>query len=146
MSGLAPRTVQSSQPLRTPQDYLAIASLADPQGRLAILNRDGFRTGVQVEYASGDQSYGVIVLRFRDQPSALDYLRAHIRDVCSISSGLEALQGLAGVVYLRDDGLARAVFVIGDAEISLCNCVGIGGDQKKSVAADWAHAIAQQLE
>jgi hypothetical protein len=145
VSGLPGRTITNSRVLRTPEDYLADALLTDRAARLAALHRDGFAEGVDVNYASGPDRYGVVVLRFASPASALDYLRVHVAAICGNSWEVSPINGLVGASYLRSDGIAKAVFVAGDAEIQLdvCTCVETG--DRVDLAARWATAIAGQL-
>ena len=143
--GLADRTVVNTVVLADPEAYLNDAVIPDPQARLAVMQRDGFRGGVEVDYRSGSDKYGVFVLRFGSPDAALDYTHAHLADVCTLTQAMGRLPGLAGVSYLRDDNLAKAVFVAGDTEFSLDICTCVEASHRVVLAANWAVAIARQL-
>jgi hypothetical protein len=146
-AGEAPRAIVQLRSLRTPEAYLADAPLVtDAQDRIAVMRRDGFRTGVDVEYGSDNLGYSLFVLRFRDQAAALDYLQAHLTNICAISRGVVPLRGVAGVAYVRSDNFGRATFVAGDSEISVCGCRGRNDEEQRQISADWAQAIAAQLD
>jgi hypothetical protein len=145
VSGLPARTITSSRLLRTPEDYLAYALLADRAARLAALHRDGFEEGIDVNYASGPDRYGAIVMRFASAASALDYLRVHVAAICGNSWEVVPISGLVGVAYLRSDGLAKAVFVAGDTEIQLDVCTCVETQDRVGLAARWATAVLEQL-
>ena len=100
---------------------------------------------VDVEYGRDNLGYSLLVLRFREQPAALDYLQVHMANICAISRGVQPMKGIAGVAYVRDDDFGRAVFVAGDSEISVCGCRGRNDDEQRQISADWARAIAAQL-
>jgi hypothetical protein len=143
--GIGPRVVVAIQQLVTPEDYVATAVLPDPQARIAVMQRDGFRGGVHVSYASGPDNYGVSILRFRDPAAAVDYLRAHLTDACTLAVQMVPVDGLDGVAFLRSDNLARAVFVTGDTEVGLDICTCVEVTDRMSLAARWARAVATQL-
>jgi hypothetical protein len=136
----------SSRLVRTPEEYLAYALVTDQAARLAALHRDGFEQGVDVRYASGPDRYGAVVLRFASPASALDYLRVHVAAICENSLEVSPISGLVGVAYLRSDGLAKAVFVAGDAEIQLDVCTCVETEDRVDLAARWATAVLQQLD
>jgi hypothetical protein len=52
---------------------------------------------------------------------------------------------VAGVAYLRDDGLAKAVFVAGADEIALDVCACVEVNDRVALVARWAQAVAAQL-
>jgi hypothetical protein len=145
VSGLPERTITNSRRLRTPEDYLAGAMLSDQAARLAALYRDGFEEGIDVDYASGPDRYGAIVMRFASPAAALDYLRVHVAAICGNSWEVLPIGGLVGVAYLRDDGLAKAVFVAGDAEIQLDVCTCVETQDRVGLAGAWATDILEQL-
>jgi hypothetical protein len=109
------------------------------------MNRDGFTGGVDVGYQTGADKYGVIILQFRDVKAATDYYRVHLKDLCTLAVVSAPLRGLQGVAYMRDDDLAKAVFVVGNTEVALdiCSCVEV--QSRLTLAARWAAAVKQQL-
>jgi hypothetical protein len=143
--GLAPRQISDSSPLTTPEDYVASAVLADPQARIDLMERDGFRGGINIGFVSGPDHYGAIILRFRDRAAAQDYFKGHLADICNLAVTLSPIKGLAGVAFLRNDDLARAAFVTGDTEVNLdvCSCVQVR--DRTALAARWAQAVALQF-
>lgn len=145
MPGLAAREIVDRRALKTPQDFIDQTGVADPQSRLAALNRDGFRGGANVRYRSGQDLYGVIIMRFANSAAALDYMHVHLNDACLIAASMEKMPDLAGVALLRTDTRARATFVSGDTEVNLdiCSCVEV--EDRVALASRWAADIARQL-
>lgn len=143
--GLATRKISDLGLLKTPDDYVASAVLADPEARIALMERDGFRGGINVGFVSGPDHYGAIILRFRNGAAAKDYFKGHLADICTLAVSLSPIKGLAGVAFLRNDDLARAAFVVGDTEVNLdvCSCVQV--QDRTALAARWAQAVALQF-
>src|SRR5205823_1394962 len=56
-AGSASQFIVQVTSLHTPDDYLANSHVADKRGRAAVMERDGFRGGVDVVYGSGKYSY-----------------------------------------------------------------------------------------
>jgi hypothetical protein len=142
VAGLPPRRIVRSRSLATPDDYLASASVPDPTVRRAALVRDGFRGGLDADFASGNDRYGVIALKFANVAGALDYMRVHLEDICAIATGVKPIEGLTGASYMRSDGLAKAVMVLGDEELQLDVCTCVEVQDRVAVAERWAISIA----
>jgi hypothetical protein len=119
--------------------------VAHPVERQAAMERAGFSGGVDVQLESVGDSAGVIMMQFRDPASALDAYRVHLQDSCRLAIDSAPLPGIPGVAYMRYDGLAKALFVVGNTEVALDICRCASSWDRLQVVADWAVAVNQQL-
>jgi hypothetical protein len=56
-----------------------------------------------------------------------------------------AIPGIPGVAYMRGDGLAKAVFVIGNTEVALDICECATAWDRQALVAAWAVTVNKQL-
>ena len=143
---LAPAPAEVIGVLRysTAAGYVRTALVADPARRIAAMERDGFRRGVRVEESAGPDHFSVLVLELGNPAKALDLARTHLRDACTRALDARPVPG-GGVAYLRSDGIAIAVVVVGRWEISASLCTCVESPDRLAAVAAWAQAITYRL-
>lgn len=83
-----PQVVRLDQ-YKTPEDYMAAnPTVVEPEERLAVMHHTGFKGGASADLQSGENLYGIEVLRFASPADALRYSRVHLARVCEIAQPL----------------------------------------------------------
>jgi hypothetical protein len=128
----------------SPGAYVADSpGILRPFVRVNAMYDSGFTEGMKTEFSVGSDSYFLSVLGFASNATAVDYARVHLDDACHLVEEVVPLPSGNGVAYRRVDGLRKAVFVVGNNEISvdLCTCVE---DGPLTVVSQWAADIEKQ--
>ena len=145
------RPITSIQRYSTPDDYVANnAGIPDPDTRVEVMRRDGFRAGADVALRVGRDEYYVSVLEFASPAAAADFARYHAFPICSGASDIQPIEGVShGIAYNKvfegEPPIAKAVFVAGADEISLAICPCVATSDGVALASQWARDVAHQL-
>lgn len=132
----------------TRDDFIADVALDDPMQRYEDLGTAGFKRGLDVRLAFGQDSYGVVVMELASPEQAMVYRTAHLTQVCARANEMRAVPGVAGgaAFYRSDTNAARAVVVIGSYEVNLDICTCVEVVDRLALAEQWAVAIVDALQ
>ena len=129
-------------------EMMGFIDTADPDGRRAQLERDGFTAASRAVVTvprSGNAT--VMTLQFRDPAAALDYAKFHIQSLCASMGFMTIEPGLPNVVSFglgtRDGTEGRAIIVAGAYEINLSGEYGAPSAQGSS--QQWAREVDRAL-
>ncbi len=141
---ITPPVSPTATVFHTAEGFIARASVPDKAARLGLMKAEGFHGGVDAQFTGRRHVQEAKILRFRDGSAAVTYLRAQMANLCSKRWSVAQLPGHGGFVVIDPRQFGKAVFVLGDAVVTLSAYDEKDHDPEGLVTA-WYHRFIDDL-